>query len=364
MRCPLGANRLFHGIEADFGTVGGPAGGCRCREQECGRASSPTGCRFLAAGQNRLDIGAADATDFVPVVEASPMKLLRLWCPLAAFAVPLVLVAGVGRAANVNFNFNASPEGWTFGTIPPVSGTATPAWGWFGAPSSSDGGLEALLVGSGSGAGAWAMSPCLEILQNSQQPYIHVDFSHYTQFPPGILGQVQVQTFVSGSWGSWQGIPTAAWKVTNHVAPTEANVFPPLATSPGAPPNDWLAFSGTNTAGNHPTASTGSGPHVLSAFTLQWADYGLANGSEVRFRFLVGVDDEFAPQLTESVLWEVNEVTIDGARVCVIPEPGSLALAGGALVCGVVGLRGRRRRRGPAAPALASLAAATEANVG
>ena len=95
------------------------------------------------------------------------MTLLRLSCPLAAFAVPLFLVAGVGRAANVNFNFNADPEGWTFGTIPPVSGTATPAWEWFGAPSNLDGGLKALLVGSGSGAGAWAMSPCLEIRQNS-----------------------------------------------------------------------------------------------------------------------------------------------------------------------------------------------------
>jgi hypothetical protein len=139
MRCPLGANRLLTwGLGADFGTVGGPAGGCRCREQQCGRASSPTGCRFLAAEQNRLDIGAADATDFVPVVEASPTTLLRQSCSLAAFAVPLFLVAGVGRAANVNFNFNASPEGWTFG---------------------------------------------------------------------------------SGSVGQWQGIPTAAWRVTNHVAP-------------------------------------------------------------------------------------------------------------------------------------------------
>jgi hypothetical protein len=76
----------------------------------------------------RGGFAAADATDFVPVVEASPTTLLRQSCSLAAFAVPLFLVAGVGRAANVNFNFNASPEGWTFGTIPPVSGTATPAW--------------------------------------------------------------------------------------------------------------------------------------------------------------------------------------------------------------------------------------------
>lgn len=256
----------------------------------------------------------------------------------AAFTATLILGAGDVRAANLNFNFNADSEGWTFGTIPPVSGT-TPSWQWYKGPSSNDGGLQALLVASGSGAGAFALSPCLEILQESQtQRYIDVDFSHYTLFPQNILGQVQFQIDNSGTW---QGIPTSAWKTVNHVPPTEPNVFPPLLTSPGAPPNVWLAFSGTNDAGNNPTAATGSGPHVLSAFRLNWDDYGLSNGSEIEFRFLIGVNQEYATQSPVPILWEINSLEIDGAKLCVVPEPGSLALVGCALACGACFARRR-----------------------
>lgn len=235
---------------------------------------------------------------------------------------------------------------------PAFGGRPTPVWEWYKAPSSADGGLQALLVASGLGAGAWAMSPCLESLQESQsQRYIHVDFSHYTQFPQAILGQMQFRIDATGTsgFGGWQGVATPAWDVVNHVVPTEANVFPPLVASPGAPPNLWLAFSGTNDAANNPTAATGSGPHVLSAFTLNWDDFGLANGSEIQFRFLVGVNAELPTQSPAPILWEVNNFQIDGAKLCVVPEPGSLALVGCALACGVCFARRRAIRLRPAA---------------
>ncbi len=264
----------------------------------------------------------------------------------ASLVFACVLTAAAVCRANVNFPFNASAEDWTFGTIPPASGTATPAWDWYPAPSSYAGALQARLTASGSAAGAWAMSPCLEVVQNSQQEYIHVDIEHFTLFPAGILGQVQFRFDLTGTsgWGSWQGIPGGYWFTTNHVPPTEANVFPPLLTSSTVPPNDWLAFSGTNNASTDPDASApGSGPHVRSAFDLPWAPYGIANGSEIQFRFLIGVND-VVPTQSETILWEVNQVQIDGVKVCAVPEPSALALAGiGCLV--LIGAARRIRRR-------------------
>lgn len=270
----------------------------------------------------------------------------------AMVAMALGLGVTAGHGANVNFNFNGSQEGWTFGTVPPVSGTATPFWDWYGPPSKSDGAIEAWTASSGSAViGAWAMSPCLEILQQSgTQQFIHVDFSHYTQLPQGAFGQVQFR--ISGSSGfidNWQGIRTADWDPVNHVVPATGtnglSPAPPLVNSPGYPPNVWLAFSGTITAANNPGAQApGSGPHVLSAFTLPWNDYGLANGSEIQFRFMVAVDETYQPPSPDQVLWEVNLVTIDGATICAVPEPGALALAAAGLAW-CVGGRARRRRR-------------------
>lgn len=272
----------------------------------------------------------------------------------AVVAAALIPCGGPSRASNLNFNFNGSNEGWTFGTIPPVSGTATPFWDWYGPPSKSDGAIEARTASSGSAViGAWAMSPCLEILQQSEsQRYIHVDFSHFTQLPQGAFGQVQFR--ISGSTGfvnNWQGIPTPAWSTSNHVVPATGtnglSPAPPLVNSPGFPPNLWLAFSGTiNATNNSQAQASGSGPHVLSAFTLQWDDYGLANGSEVQFRFMVAVDETYQPPTPDQVLWEVNLVTIDGARLCVVPEPTALAVAAAGLACvGGVLARGRTRHR-------------------
>lgn len=286
---------------------------------------------------------------------------MRFSTSLANVMLACILTAACALVsdANENFPFNSSAEGWTFGTILPASGTNTPAWDWYPAPSSSAGGLQARLVASGSAAGAWAMSPCLEVVQNSQQEYIHVDFEHFTAFPTGILGQVQFRIDLTGTgWGDWQGIPIADWITSNHLPPAEATVFPPLLTSQASPPNLWWAFSGTNNAAtNQDAAAPGSGPHVRSAFDLPWAPYGLANGAEIQFRFLVGVDGT-VPTQPETILWEVNQVQIDGVRVCVVPEPETLALAAvGGLGCLV--FVGRRQRRSRSARKLSRSAAAT-----
>lgn len=269
----------------------------------------------------------------------------------AAVAAAATLSVGTVGFANVQFNFNSDAEGWEFGTLPPVSGT-TPYWEWDKFPSVNDGGLHAWLVASGSGAGAWAMSPCLDIPKNPPQDFIHVDISHLTAFPDGILGQVQFRIDATGTgWGAWQGVSGTSWSVVGHVAPTEANVFPPLLTSPGAPPNEWLAFSGTHNSTTDPGAPS-TGQHVASAFDLQFSDYGLTEGSEIQFRFVVGVSGTVSTQSPATLLWEVNDMQIVGVKLCAVPEPGTLALGGIAVACGLGSLAcrqvaGRARRRRP-----------------
>lgn len=254
---------------------------------------------------------------------------------LAAVATAALFLGGTGRAANVQFNFNSNADGWTFGTVPPASGSATPWWEWHKAPSSTDGGLQAKLLVSGSAAGAWALSPCLEIAQNKNQPYVHVDIAHYTLFPDDILGQVQFRYDAGSGWSGWAGVPAAVWStVGGHHPPNDPNPFFPL--DPGAP-----AFAGAS-----PGAS--SGFHVTSAFTLAWAPYGLGNGDEIQFRFLVGVDAPLSVS-SETILWEVNDVQIDGVRLCAVPEPDGLAL--GAVA--VAGVARRRLRGGGTTPARA-----------
>lgn len=270
----------------------------------------------------------------------------RSWHRLVV-AVAAALVLGVGDVgvANVQYNFNSTAEGWEFGTILPLSGTS-PYWQQVQV-SSTGGALQSILVESGSGAGAWAMSPCLEV--TNAKNVIHVDIAHYTAFPLGILGQVQFRIDATGTsgWGPWQGISGTAWLTgtANHVPPTEANVFPPLLTSSGTL-NSWLAFSGTNDPSTAPDAQTASGQHVKSAFDIGLTEYGLASGSEIQFRLMVGVNDVFTPPLSSpKVLWEVSDFQIVGVKECVVPEPGALVLVGGALGCGLVGLARRRRRR-------------------
>ena len=273
------------------------------------------------------------------------MKRFLSSCALAC--VLLLASEAAARAANLQFNFNSDAEGWTFGkeNQSPTSGN-TLWWEWHKAPSSTDGGLQAKLLVSGTNAGAWAMSPCLDLVQNKNQPYIHVDISHYTMFPDGILGQVQFRFDTGSGWQDWLGIPSSAWDPSSgHHVPTETTVFPPLLDSSGSyvdTTNDWPAFAGTNPA-DAPN-------HTTSSFTLNWIDYGLDLYDDIQFRLMVATDPARS-STEESILWEMNDFQIDGARLCEVAVPeidpagiGSVM----ALVTGTLGLLERRRAKRPA----------------
>ena len=263
-------------------------------------------------------------------------RLFAVACSAAA------LVARPDAAVGFDFNFNSDPQGWTFGTITGSGAdTNTPYWFFEKASSKLNGGLQAYLTASGSGAGAWAMSPCLAL--KNGQPEINIDFTHYTLFSgTNILGQVQFRLDTTGTgWGEWQGIPEQYWDTKNHVPPTERNVFPPLLSSTSAIPNDWMAFSGTNVE----TSQSGSnGAHVLSGFTIPWSAFGGKVGDEFQMRFVLGVNEDIGSSGTTPI-WEVNSVDVkNGLELCSVPEPSALALAGGA-AAGLVILSRRRRAR-------------------
>ena len=263
------------------------------------------------------------------------MKRLFLWCAIGCAAVwqfPAAVQAG-----NVEFNFNAKLEGWTFGSADnPVSGSLD--WEWQKQSSSTEGAIHVWL-GTGvppSQAIAWAMSPCLEIEQEAQnQKEVHVDFSHWTAFPDNLRGQVQFayKRASDAVWSGWLGVPTADWD------PTSGHHMPTAPPSPA--PLDVLApsFVGTTSPFQN---------HLTSAFDIPWVDFvpNLQNGDEIRFRFLVGVTDApLAGSLAPRLVWEINDMTIDGVKVCAVPEPGSLAMAAAAAASGVVVVARRRLAR-------------------
>lgn len=268
---------------------------------------------------------------------------MRRFLSSCALACVLLLGSDSGAgAANLQFNFNSDADGWTFGKEN-QSETAADSlwWEWHKAPSSSDGGLQAKLVVSGSNAGAWAMSPCLDLLQNKNQPYIHIDIGHYTIFPEGILGQVQFRFDTGSGWGSWLGIPSTAWDSSSgHHVPTQTTVFPPLLDSNGIYTdlvNAWPAFVGTN--------PSDAPNHTTSSFTLNWADYGLANGDDIQFRLMVATDPARATA-PAALLWEMNDFQIDGAELCPVPEIDPAGMGSVmALVTGALGMLERRRSR-------------------
>lgn len=273
----------------------------------------------------------------------------RSYALVAVVAASLVLSGGVSHAAgNLVFNFNSDAAGWTFGTIP-SSGTATPTsafWQWVPPPTVSGGGLQGLLGSGSSVSGAFALSPCLQLFQPSQgQNYTSFDFSAYTAFPEGVLGQMQFAVVTGSTVGPWRGIRGIDWTVdNNHISPTQSDLtgfVPPLVESASGTSNIWLAFSGT---------SAGAPTHIQSAFTMQWADYALVEGDMIQFRFMVGVSGSVPSPSPATVVWEVNDFKMDGVILCAVPEPSTLALAGVAVACSLGGLA-RRRRRPPAAVA-------------
>lgn len=257
-------------------------------------------------------------------------------CPLVALLVVVstafaLAPSGVCRAANIQFNFNSNDGGWT-GTSPP----ADPWWQWEKSPSSEAGGWQGFMGSPGDLAIAYLESPCLEILQESQsQTYIHVDISHQYAFPEGMQGQVQFNFNTGSGWqANWLAVPSSAWTHDgDHDVPL-ATALTPLLSGP--------AFDGTS---DHlPT-----GGHGNSVFELPWADWGggLQNGDEIRFRFALARTGTLGedPGIDPLLVWEINDVQIDGAKLCAVPEPDGLTLASIAAVVGGAGLAGRRARR-------------------
>ena len=265
----------------------------------------------------------------------------------------VALFASAASAGNVNYNFNNINDaaGWASTT----SGTVVPPWTWNLEPSSSGGGWQAFVGNNSADSGTYLTSPCLEITQNSQQEFVKIDVSHRFNFPvptegePDNLGQMQFRVDKGTGFGDWLGIPSAYFTGTSvHLAP---NYGPPLFGT-------LLITSSTITTGTGPavapvqawantTTKFFSGEHERSQITLDYAAFGLANGDDLQLRFLMATNS--GTTQTPVLNWEINSVTIDGVKECVVPEPGCVGLAATAAFMGL-GWCARRRltsRRGP-----------------
>jgi len=155
-------------------------------------------------------------------------------------------------------------------------------------------------------------------------------------------------------WGAWSGIPTEYFvKPNGGSTDNKPNYGPPLfaplvETSGTLPVQAW---AGT-------TTSFASGFHVPSEFTLFYDDFNLQDGYDIQFRFAMANDT--AVSGTNTLVWEVNKVQIEGVVPCLIPEPGTLALAGiGGLGCLLIVARRRRSRAASTARAVAGSTAVT-----
>ena len=267
-----------------------------------------------------------------------PFLLLAL--SIAAGFVP----ATPASASNVEYNFNNKLEGWTFHTTTPGS----LFWEWQPGTSSAEGALHAWIGNPvpASGQVAWAESPLFELSQQGQpvpQPYVHVDFSHWTDLPVGgtttpidplALGQVQFRYMrtTDAAWSDWLAAPIAWSGTTQGHHPPDAPPSPPPLAADGA------SFAGRTT--DFPN-------HVTSAFDIDWNAFtpALDNGDLITFRFLVGVTADLPIDRPAGIVWELNSVGIDGVRVAAVPEPGGPALAGGAAATGLLVALVRRRLR-------------------
>lgn len=250
-------------------------------------------------------------------------------------------------AGNINYNFNPNDGGWT-----PTTSGSIPAWFWKKSPSSSDGGWQAFSGSNGADTGAYLTSPCLEVSQNSQQDFVKINLSHRFNFPlssvtsgtADYLGQIQFRILSGTNAGGWRGIPTQFFTGTaTHLVPSYPGPLdPPLFGS-------LLITSATVASGTFPvqawaqtTTNFLSGFHELSQVTLNWGEFGLAQGTEFQLRFLMAANT--ASTSGTAINWEINSVNIDGAKECVVPEPGAIALAATGLATGL-GWYARRRSR-------------------
>ena len=264
---------------------------------------------------------------------------------IAALAVPIAPAI----ADNVTlFNFN-STNGGEQGWVASATGTVTQPWDWNLQSSNKGGGWQAFLETNSANSGSYLTSPCLVI--DSNKTNVQIDISHRFNFPvsgtntPNALGQVQFRADTTGSgtaWGPWRGIPTQYFSGTAPPAnyppnygPAGQSLFSPLITSAttSSGTEDVQAWSGT-------TLGFVTGNHQPSAFKLDFSTFGLANGYELQLRFLMATSVDDA--VTKTLNWEVNSVQIKGATLCVVPEPGTLALAATGLLAGL-GSYSRRR---------------------
>lgn len=264
------------------------------------------------------------------------MKRSMLFLAIAAAAI--ATVSPSARAGNVNFPFNASSEGWAL--IPENTGPLF--WEWSKGQSSTEGALHAWLGSTtpASGAQAYALSPLLTIDQESaSQPYVHMDFEFWTAMPENlVLGQVQYQITRQSDHSviGWAPVPAESYEATaGHILPNAL----PLAPLLGSGSNSFTGSLG----------GPNEGKHVRSEFVLDWNAFSptLVNGDSIQFLFMVGVSGTTGLP-TNSMVWELDRVQIDGVSIAPVPEPGSMALAATAAATGLVTALRRRRRR-PAA---------------
>jgi len=257
----------------------------------------------------------------------------------AACAAACLLAATAARATNVNFNFEASDQGWTVETL----GSVEKPWTYL--ETGPDKGWQAFRGADAAGSGSYLVSPILYIdppaSPNAQ--YVGVRIKHFYDFgavdDPWSLGQVQYRY----AGGSWQGIRTADFE------PAAAEHYPPNYADPPVP---FIAITNVPVANTPVEAWAGAtagfpGTHRDSNFDLEFPPLGaypFVPGQTIQFRLLAGTLDPLAegsPQL----LWDVTAVEI--FHVSLVPEPGTVTLAAVGLVAAGVGfVRGPRRRAG------------------
>lgn len=112
----------------------------------------------------------------------------RVFPPWSLCATLALAIAGAAipsappaLGSNVNYNFNATDEGWT------ASGSTDPWWYWEKGPSANKGAWQGFKDAPTGTPVAYLTSPLLVLDQEPHaaptQPWVHVDVSHEYAFP-------------------------------------------------------------------------------------------------------------------------------------------------------------------------------------